>query len=103
MEAAYAPDIAKKLIRAGRPGEAIDWLKRSRRPFDDDDTTHIDLMVEALEALGKKDEAQDARWRYFEKSLNVDSLRAYLKHLPDFEDFRGRAKGVRDCGQAPLG
>jgi hypothetical protein len=31
-------------------------------------------MVEALEALGKKDEAQDARWRYFEKTLNVESL-----------------------------
>ena len=55
MEAAYASDIAERLIRAGRPGEAIDWLKRSRRPFEDDDTAHIDLMVEALEALGKKD------------------------------------------------
>jgi hypothetical protein len=31
-------------------------------------------MVEALETLGKKDEAQDARWRYFEKTLNVESL-----------------------------
>jgi hypothetical protein len=63
MEAASAPDIAERLIRAGRPGEAIDWLKRSRRPFDDDDTAHVNLMVEALEALGKKDDAQDARWR----------------------------------------
>jgi len=92
MEAAYAPDIAERLIRAGRSGEAIDWLKRSKRPFDDDDTAHIDLMIEALEALGKKDEAQDARWRYFEKTLNVDSLRAYLKRLPDFEDFEAERK-----------
>jgi hypothetical protein len=92
MEAAYTPDIAERLIRAGRPGEAIDLLKRSRRPFDDDDTAHIDLIVEALEALGKKDEAQDARWRYFEKTLNVDSLRAYLKRLPDFEDFEAERK-----------
>ena len=92
MEAAYAPDIAKRLIRAGRSGEAIDWLTRSKRPFDDDDTAHIDLMVEALEALGKKVEAQDARWRYFEKTLNVDSLRAYLKRLPDFEDFEAEQK-----------
>ena len=98
MEAAYAPDIAERLIRAGRPGEAIDWLKRSRRPFDDDDTTNIDLMVEALEALGKKNEAQDARWRYFEKSLNVDSLRAYLKRLPDFEDSRPSKRRSR-CRQ----
>lgn len=92
MEAACTPDIAKRLIRAGRPGEAIDWLKRSRRPFDDDDSAHIDLTIEALEALGKKDEAQDARARYFEKTLNVESLRACPKRLPDFEDFEAERK-----------
>jgi hypothetical protein len=92
MEAIYAPDIAERLIRAGRPGQAIDWIRRSRRPFDDEDTTHIELMVEALEALGKKNDAQDARWRYFEKTLNVESLRAYLKRLPDFEDFEAERK-----------
>ena len=48
MDAAYAPDIAERLIRAGRPGEAMDWLKRTRRPLDDDGAAHIDLMVEAL-------------------------------------------------------
>ena len=92
MEAPYGPDIAERLLRAGRPGEAIDWLKGSRRPFDDEDTTHVELMVEALEALGKKNDAQDARWRYFEKTLNVESLRAYLKRLPDFEDFKAERK-----------
>ena len=45
-EAAYTADIAERLVRIGRPGETVDWLKRSRRPFDDEDTTHIDLMVE---------------------------------------------------------
>ena len=48
--------------------------------FDDDDSALIDLMVETLEALGKKDDAQDARRRYFEKyfekSLSIESLRA---------------------------
>jgi hypothetical protein len=92
MEAPYGPDIAERLLRAGRPGEAIDWLKGSRRPFDDEDTTHVELMVEALEALGKKNDAQDARWRYFEKTLNVESIRAYLKRLPDFEDFKAERK-----------
>jgi hypothetical protein len=46
MDAAYAPDIAERLIRTGRPGEAMDWLKRTRRPLDDDGAAHIDLMVE---------------------------------------------------------
>ena len=94
MDAAYAPDIAERLIRGGRPGEAIDWLKRSRRPFDDEDTTHIELVVDALEALGKTEDAQAARWRYFEKTLNVESLRAYLKRLPDFEDFEAERKAL---------
>jgi hypothetical protein len=52
-------------------------------------------MVETLEALGKKDDAQDARWRYFEKyfekSLNIER-RAYLKRLPNFEDFEVERK-----------
>jgi hypothetical protein len=49
-------------------------------------------MVEALDALGKTDDAQAARWRYFEKSLNVESLRTYLKRLPDFDDFEDGRK-----------
>ncbi len=64
METVYAADIAKRLIAAGRPAEALDWLKKSRRPLDDEETTDIDLEVVALEALGEKDKAQDARWRY---------------------------------------
>ena len=49
-------------------------------------------MVETLEALGKKDDAEDAKWRYFEKSLSIESLRAYLKRLPNFEDFEVERK-----------
>jgi hypothetical protein len=87
MAEAFAAEIAQRLIGAGRPGEALEWLKRSRRPVDDEDTTHVDLRLQALEALGKTDEAQQVRWTYFQKTLNADCLRAYLRRLPDFTDF----------------
>jgi len=99
MEAAYAPDIAERLIRASRPSEAIDLLKGSRRPFDDPDTTHVELMVEALEALGRQNDAQDTRWRHFEKTLNVETLRAYLKRLPDFEDFEAERRAFETAAK----
>ena len=92
METAFAADIAERLIGAGRPAEALEWLKRSRRPFDDEDTAQIDLQVQALEALGKSDDAQEARWAYFGKTLNAGYLRAYLKRLPDFADFEAERK-----------
>jgi uncharacterized protein DUF6880 len=94
METVYTADIAERLIAASRPAEALDWLKKPRRPLDDEDTTHIDLEVTALETLGEKDKAQDTRWRYFQKTLNVDYLRDYLKRLLDFEDFEAEQKAL---------
>jgi hypothetical protein len=38
------------------------------------------------------DDAQKARWTYFQKTLNIEYLRAYLKRLPDFEDFEAERK-----------
>lgn len=93
METAYVTDIAKRLLAANRPAEALDRLKIARQ-IDEDDTTQIDLTVRALEALERNDEAQDVRWRFFEKTLNPDYLRAYLKRLPDFEDFEAEQKGL---------
>lgn len=44
------------------------------------------LKIRALEALKRRDEAQEVRWRLFERTLNADMLRANLRALPDFED-----------------
>ena len=86
-------DIAERLLSANRPAEALDRLKTSRQ-IDDDDTTQIDLTVRALEALERNDEAQDVRWRFFQKTLNPDYLREHLKRLPDFEDFEAEQEGL---------
>jgi len=92
METAYVTEIARRLISAGRPVKALEWLSRSRRGFDGEDTAPVGLTVQALEALDRRDDAQEARWAYFQKTLNVDYLRAYLKRLPDFTDFEAERK-----------
>ncbi|HEV7440024.1 MAG TPA: hypothetical protein VGN94_10445 [Methylobacterium sp.] len=93
--------VAERLLGAGRAAEALDWLRRpgeTGRP-----TTRADLIagalepgvpdrarvvaeIRALEALGRRDEAQTLRWDRFALTLDRDMLRDYLAKLPDFED-----------------
>jgi hypothetical protein len=98
LESTHALEVAERLIAANRPAEALDWLdipcQRDEDEDEDDDGTDTDLRIAALEALGRKDEAQSVRWRHFERFLSVEHLRAYLKRLPDFEDFEAEQKAL---------
>ncbi len=96
MESTHALDVAERLVAANRPAEALDWLDKPRRRAEDegDDGTDTDLRIAALDALGRKDEAQAVRWRHFERLLSAEHLRAYLKRLPDFEDFDAEQKAL---------
>jgi hypothetical protein len=97
MESTHALDVAERLMAANRPAEALDWLDKPRRrveDLDDDDGADTDLRIAALDALGRKDEAQAVRWRHFERFLSAEHLRAYLKRLPDFEDFEAEQKAL---------
>jgi hypothetical protein len=94
MESTHALDAAERLIAANRPAEALEWLDKPRRRVEDEDGTDTDLRIVALEALGRKDEAQAVRWRHFERFLSAQHLRAYLKRLPDFEDFEAEQKAL---------
>jgi hypothetical protein len=60
MESTHALDVAERLISASRPADALDWLDKPRRRIEDedDDGADTDLRITALEALGRKDEAQ---------------------------------------------
>ena len=53
-----------------------------------------DARIDALEALGRRDEAQRMRWRCFELCLSEPHLRAYLKRLPDFEDMEAEERAL---------
>ena len=98
--------IARRLLEANRPDEALDWLdKETGRPglrvmtYADLelgpstsgraaglDWERETLRIRALEMLGRREQAQEIRWRLFEHTLHPDLLRSYLKVLPDFED-----------------
>ncbi len=94
--------IAERLLQAGRTAEALDWVRRPRRPglramsLEDvadgaaatDVFAHrqIRLEIRILAARKDIDAAQRLRWATFETSLDVDLLRAYIAALPDFED-----------------
>ena len=95
MESTHALDVAERLIAANQPAEALDWLDKPRgREGEDDHGADTDLRITALEALGRKDEAQSTRWRHFERFLSAEHLRAYLRRLPDFEDFEAEQKAL---------
>ena len=81
MESTHALDVAQRLIAASRPADALDWLDKPRHRIEDedDDGADTDLRISALEALGRKDEAQSIRWRHFERFLSAEHLRAYRR------------------------
>lgn len=84
---AIAAKIAERFLGAGRPDDAMAALnavkiEEGSRLIDDWERVRIN----ALEALGRSDNAQAARWAVFERRLDPVHLRAFLKRLPDFDD-----------------
>ena len=103
-------EIGRRLLTAGRAAEALAVLERAKpkrsavKATRDDDLYLIGLAadneweetyIEALEATGKKDEAQRLRWAAFEERLSADQLRAYLKRLPDFDDVEAEERAMK--------
>lgn len=97
-----AAEIARRLLLAGRVQEAwqrIEATEHRRRDnnWDWPDFEWEDARIDVLEALGRAEDAQTARWRCFERSLSATHLRAHLKRLPDFDDVEAEKKGARLC------
>lgn len=90
-----AAEIARRLLAAGRADDALRTVeatehRRSGWP----DFEWEDVRIDSLEALGRSDEAQAARWSCFERSLSARHLRDYLKQLPDFDDFEAEQRAL---------
>lgn len=95
-----AAQIALRLVEAGRAEEALGLLDAS-----DSSRGHLprewtETRLEALEALGRSEEAQTLRWESFERTLNAADLRAHLKRLPDFEDMEAEERALGIVRQA---
>jgi len=103
-------EIGRRLLAAGRAAEALAALEKARpkrsaakAARDDElrlfglsaDNKWEEVHIEALEATGRKDEAQRLRWAAFEERLSADRLRAHLKRLPDFEDVEAEERAMR--------
>jgi hypothetical protein len=95
--------VAERLLAAGRAPEALEWVRRPARPGlrimgwqdlgdgtmgrDLADLQRTRLETRILEAAGDPSAAQALRWQTFEGTLDVDTLRDYLSHLPDFDEY----------------
>jgi hypothetical protein len=94
-----AAEIARRLLSAGRLEEAwqaIEAAEHRRREsgWNWPEFEWENARIEVLEALGRANEAQAARWSCFERSLSSSHLRAYLKRLPDFDDIEAEKKAL---------
>lgn len=91
-------EIARRLAAAGRPAEARAALEAARassaaqpgwrvKPRADPPAeAWLIAEIAVLEAEGRNADADEARWRAFERSLAPDDLRRLLAGLDDFED-----------------
>ena len=104
-----AARVARRLLKAGRAEEALaalDEVGIDHGGWPSRDFDWEDARIDALEALGRSDEAQRVRWGCFERSLSAPHLRAYLRRLPDFDDMEAEGKaldhvpGFRDGSEA---
>ena len=59
-----------------------------------------DARIDVLDALGRVDDAQAARWACFERSLSSTHLRAYLKRMPDFDDLQAEERALKYAEQS---
>lgn len=90
-----AAEIACRLLLAGRAEEALQVIETvEHRQSGRSDPDWEDARIDVLEALGREDETQAARWACFERGLSPKHLRAYLKRLPDFEDIEAEERAL---------
>lgn len=81
----YAMPIARRLLDAGRPSEALEYLDRadpSRSHFQGERDDYTTLRVKILQSLGLDEEARDTLWQEFQRGLSTTSLERLLASTP---------------------
>ena len=89
-----AADIAQRLIAADRAPEALAMIEAAEhrdRGWNWPVFDWEDARIAALDAVGRADDAQAARWSCFERALSAPHLKAYLKRLDDDLDAEEQA------------
>ena len=94
-----APDVAQRLLDAGRIDEAFGIITRARAAEDGKPFRMLrydldEVYEDCLERLGKIDDLKRHLWETFARTLSESSLRKYLKLLPDFDDIEAEEKAL---------
>lgn len=87
--------MAQRWLHAGAAQEALAVLDAAPAGAARSSAAYAAMRIDALEALGRRDEAQVARWELFSSRLSIDVLRAYLKRLPGFDDVEREEDALR--------
>lgn len=93
--------MASRLLSADRATQALMVLDEASAGLVRASQAFAELRIDALEAAGRRDDAQTARWALFSTSLSADALRAFLKRLPDFEDVEREEEALAHAEQHP--
>jgi len=90
----FAARIAIRLTAAGRAQEALVYLENARPNNDFGLVEWNNASISALLASGNLEEAQQRRWKMFQKTLDDHYLRDYLNVLPDIEDVEAEEQAL---------
>ncbi len=100
-----AAEVAGHLLTAGRAEQALAVLDGAAKACERlEALAWHDTRIAVLEALGRREQAQQHRWRVFSASLSIPLLRGYLKRLDDFADVEAeeRAFALVEAHPRPL-
>jgi len=99
-----AAEIARRLLAAERPDEALEALERAEKRAADDRWPTFEwenARIDTLEALGRLDDAQAVRWDCFRQHLSSEHLRAFLRRLADFDDVEAERRAMEHAQAFP--
>ena len=100
-----AAEVAGHLLTAGRAEQALAVLDGAAKACERlEALAWHDTRIAVLEALDRREQAQQHRWRVFSTTLSIPLLRDYLKRLDDFADVEAeeRAFALVEAHHRPL-
>ena len=97
-----AAAIGRRLLDAGRPQEALSAIDFANLGGGMAVPEWEQVRIDTLVALGSLEEAQSFRWKSFTRTLSATHLRAFLKKVPDFEDFDAEQRAMDHASRADI-
>jgi hypothetical protein len=97
---ANAAEVARRLLAAGQLDKAARVLDAGRSPAAAADFDWESAWIAWLEASGRREEAQAARWASFERTLSVERARDFTRDLDDFDDVEAETRAFAVAAKA---